>query len=95
VGHPLLTCLCNSRIVQPAHAGAAPSWPLLLLWGGLLALVAAGVVVWLVRRRRRRSEARIRVDERWASMGAFGGGPEPGVDDNATRDTAPEVSSAS
>jgi len=39
--HPLLACLCNSRIVQPAHAGEGPAWPVFLMWGGLLAAVAA------------------------------------------------------
>ena len=80
--HPLLACLCNSRIVQPAHAGEGPSWPLLLLWGGQLAVAAAGVVFWLVRRRSRRSAARAGMDEHWGLTGAFVGCPDAGVDDD-------------
>ena len=80
--HPLLACLCNSRIVQPAHAGDAASWPLLLLWGGQLAVAAAGVVFWLARRRSRRSAARAAVDENWGLTGTFVGGPDAGVDDD-------------
>jgi hypothetical protein len=83
--HPLLACLCNSRIVQPAHAGDAASWPLLLLWGGQLAIAAAGVVFWLARRRSRRSAARAAVDEQWGPTGTFLGGPDAGVADDQFR----------
>lgn len=83
--HWLLACLCNSRIVQPANAGAGPSWPLLLLWGGQLALAAAGTVFWLVRRRGRRSSARAGVDEHWGLTSTFVGGPDAGVDDDRGR----------
>ena len=72
--HPLIACLCNSRIVQPAHAGDAPSWPLLLLWGGLLAAAAVGAAVWLVRRRR--SAVGSATDERWRLTGTFVDGPD-------------------
>jgi hypothetical protein len=83
--HPLLACLCNSRIVQPAHAGDVASWPLLLLWGGQLAVAAAGVMFWLARRRSRRSAARAAVDEHWGLTGTFLGGPDAGVDDDQIR----------
>ena len=79
--HPLLACLCNSRIVQPAHAGQGPSWPLLLLWGGQLAVAAAGVAFWFVRRRGRQSAARAGMDEHWEPAGTFAAGPDAGVDD--------------
>ena len=72
--HPILACLCNSRIVQPAHAGQGPSWPLLLLWGGLLAAAAVGAAVWLVRRRR--SAASAGMDERWDLTGTSVDGPD-------------------
>lgn len=72
--HPLLACLCNSRIVQPAHAGDGPGWPLLLLWGGLLAAVAVGGAFWLVRRRR--SAARVEMDGQWRLAGTVVGGPD-------------------
>jgi uncharacterized iron-regulated membrane protein len=65
--HPLIACLCNSRIVQPAHAGDAPSWPLLLLWGGLLVAAAAGLVFWLARRRTRRAATRPAGDIPWGT----------------------------
>jgi len=78
--HPLLACLCNSRIVQPARAGEGPSWPLLLLWGGLLAAAAVGAAVWLVRRRR--SAASAGMDERWDLTGTFVGGADTGVGDD-------------
>jgi len=64
--HPLIACLCNSRIVQPANAGDGPSWPLLLIWGGQLALVAAAAAYWFLWRPRRR-----------AAAGRSGGDPGP------------------
>jgi len=79
--HPLIACLCNSRIVQPAHAGDAPRWPLLLLWGGLLAAAAAGVAFWLARRRGRRSAARAS-NGHWGLTGTLVGGADAGVADD-------------
>jgi hypothetical protein len=80
--HPLLACLCNSRIVQPAHAGAAPGWPLLLIWGGQLAAAAAGVLFWLARRRRRRSAAMATMDAHSRLTGTFVDGPDAGIGDD-------------
>ena len=80
--HWLLACLCNSRIVQPAHAGEGPSWPLLLLWGGLLGVAAAGVLFWLVRRRGRPSTAGTPVDGYRRPTGTFIPWPDAGVSDD-------------
>jgi hypothetical protein len=57
--------MCNSRVVQPVQAGQAPGWPLMLLWGGLVAAVAAGGLFWLARRRRRRSALPPIPDQLW------------------------------
>jgi hypothetical protein len=80
--HWLLACLCNSRIVQPAHAGEGPSWPLLLLWGGLLAVAAAGALFWLVRRRGRPSTGGAPVDGYRRPTGTFIPWPGAGVSDD-------------
>ncbi len=87
--HPLLACLCNSRIVQPAHAGQGPSWPLLLLWGGQLAAAAAGVAFWLVRRRRRRSAAAAAVEGDWGLTSSLVGRPDAGADHDRPRARPP------
>lgn len=88
--HALLACLCNSRIVQPAHAGDGSSWPLLLIWGGQLVLATAGVVFWLARRRSHRSAASAQLDAHRELMDHFVGALEADVaEDLSIADRSP------
>jgi hypothetical protein len=78
----VIGCLCNSRIAQPAHAGQAAAWPLVLLWGGLLVAVAAGAFVWFARYRRRRPSPGTAVPERWPVTATDLGAEDAGVGDD-------------